>query len=138
MNGAQRLAGRNFVADLFMNDDADGGIDGIFFAFAASAEDDAGGAHLFAQNGRHISGLATGHIDAVTGARKTSRIVDRADVAALQLDHMAEPFEGFAGGDDLLGELLALRHRLGSAAEKEHPGRQIEAQLAQILGSAAV
>ena len=57
VNGAERFAGRNFVAYLFMNDDADSGIDGIFLAFAASAENDAGGADLFAQNGRHISGL---------------------------------------------------------------------------------
>src|ERR1700693_4560560 len=41
VNGAERLAGRNFVTDLFMDDDAHGGIDGIFFAFAASAKNDA-------------------------------------------------------------------------------------------------
>src|ERR1019366_10192288 len=104
-----RLAGRDFVADFLMNDDADGGIDGIFFAFAASAENDAGGADLFAQYGRHVSGLGTGHLDAVIGAWQAGRIVDRADVASLQLDHLAEPLQGLTGGDDLLGELLALR-----------------------------
>ncbi len=138
MNGAERFAGGNFVADLLMNVDADGGIDGIFFAFAASAEDDAGGADLFALDRSHISSPGTGHLDAVIGARKARRIVDRADVASLQLDHLAESLEGFAGGDDLLGELLALRHRLGHAPEKEHPGCQFEAELAQIRRTAAV
>src|SRR3981081_1366988 len=55
VNGAERLADGNFVAYLLMNDDAHGGIDGIFFALAASAEDDAGGADLFARDGRHVS-----------------------------------------------------------------------------------
>src|SRR5258708_8528707 len=41
--GAERFAGRNFVAELLMNDDAYGGIDGIFFFFPASPEGDAGG-----------------------------------------------------------------------------------------------
>src|ERR1019366_7847164 len=67
VNGAERLADRDFVAYLFMNDDAYGGIDGIFFAFLASAGDDAGGADLFAQDTRHISGLPTGDIQAVIG-----------------------------------------------------------------------
>src|SRR6266403_4054936 len=50
VNGGERLAGSDFVADLFMDDDAHGGIDGIFFAFAASAENDTGGANLLARD----------------------------------------------------------------------------------------
>src|SRR5713226_7309776 len=138
MNGAERFADGNFVTYLLMDDDAHGGIDRIFFAFAASAEDDAGGADLFARDRRHVSGLAAGHIDAVIGARETRRIVDRADVASLQLDHLAKPFEGLARGDDLLGELLALSNRLRRAPEIKHPRRQLEAQVAQIRRSAAV
>src|SRR5216684_3515472 len=53
MNGAERLAGSDFGTDLFMDDDAYSGIDGIFFAFAASAEDDTGSADLLALYGRH-------------------------------------------------------------------------------------
>ena len=130
VDGAERFAYRNFVTYLPMDDDAHGGIDGIFFAFAASAEDDAGGADLFARDSRHVSGLATGHIDAVIGAWEARRIVDRADVASLQLDHLAESLEGLAGGDDLLGELLALGNGLRCAAEIKHPRRQLEAQAA--------
>src|SRR5208282_246319 len=65
MNGAQRLALCDFVAYLFMNHDADGGIDGIFLALAPSAEDNAGGSDVFAGDRRHISRLWTGHVDAV-------------------------------------------------------------------------
>src|SRR5258708_37759469 len=102
-------------------------MDRIFFALAAAAEDDARGADLFARDSRHVSGLAAGHIDAVICARETRRIVDRADVAPLQLDHLAESFEGLAGGDDLLGELFALGNRLRRAAQIEHPRREFEA-----------
>ena len=66
-----------------MNDDAYSRIDGIFFAFAASAENDAGSADLFACDRSHISGLATGHLDTVIGCRQPGGIVDRADVASL-------------------------------------------------------
>ena len=111
VNGAERLANGNFVTDLFVDDDAHSGIDRIFLAFAASAENDASGADLFARDSRHISGLATRHLDAVICAREARRIIDRAHVASLQLGHLTKPFEGFSGGDDLLGELLALRHR---------------------------
>src|SRR5207302_4711705 len=96
VNGAERLAGSDFVTNLLMDDDAYCRIDGIFFAFAASAEDDAGGADLFARDGRNVSSFSTGHLDAVIGAREPRRIVDRADVASLQLNHLAEPLEGFA------------------------------------------
>src|ERR1700730_776646 len=44
LNGAERLADGNFVPYLLMDDDAYCRINGIFFAFAASAEDDAGSA----------------------------------------------------------------------------------------------
>src|ERR1700674_1973279 len=138
VNGAERLADRNFVTYLLMDDDAYGGIDRIFFAFTASAKDDAGGPHLFARDSRHVSGLAAGHLDAVICAWEARRIVDRADVAALQLDHLAEPFERLAGGDDLLGELLALGNRLRRAAQIKHPRRQLKAQLAQVRRAAAV
>ena len=40
----------NRIANFFMDHDTDGGIDGIFFLFAASAEDDAGGADLLAED----------------------------------------------------------------------------------------
>src|ERR1700687_5742028 len=123
VNGAERLADGNFVAYLLMNDDTHGGIDGIFFAFAASAEDDAGGADLFARDGRHVASFGTGHIDAVIGAREARRIVDRADVASLQLDHLADPLEAFARGDYWLGELLAVGNCLGRATEIKHPSR---------------
>src|SRR6202790_764336 len=103
VNGAERLANENFVTYLLMDDDAHGGIDGIFFAFAASAEDDASSANLFARDGRHIASFGTGHLDAMIRSREARRIVDRADVASLQLDHLAEPLEAFAGGGDLLG-----------------------------------
>src|ERR1700687_1242203 len=49
VNGAERLADGNFVTYLLMDDDAHRGIDGIFLAFSASAEDDTGGADLFAR-----------------------------------------------------------------------------------------
>src|ERR1700676_384691 len=52
VNGAERLADGNFVADLLMDDDAHGGIVRIFFALAAAAENDASGADLFARYGR--------------------------------------------------------------------------------------
>src|SRR4029077_7399156 len=138
VNGAEGFARRDFVTDLLMDDDAYCGIDGIFFAFAASAEDDAGSANLLARDGRHVSDLATGYLDAVIGGREARRIVDRADVTSLQLDHLTEPFEGLARGDDLLGELLALRHGLRRAAEIKHPRREIEAPFAQIRRSATV
>ena len=70
MHGAERLAGGNSVADLFMNFDTDSRIDRIFLAFAASAEDDASGANLFAQDARHISALWTRHIDTVISIRR--------------------------------------------------------------------
>src|ERR1700676_5674094 len=103
VNGAERLANENFVTYLLMDDDAHGGIDGIFFAFAASAEDDASSANLFARDGRHTASFGTGHLDAMIRSREARRIVDRADVASLQLDHLAERLEAFAGGGDLLG-----------------------------------
>src|ERR1700674_3426923 len=59
VNGTERLAGGNFVPDLFMDDDAHSGIDGIFLAFAASTEDHASCADLFARDSRHISSFAT-------------------------------------------------------------------------------
>src|SRR5258708_7851018 len=132
VNGAERFAGSDFVADLLMDDDAYGGIDRIFFALAASAEDDAGGADLFARDSLHVSGLAAGHIDAVICARETRRIVDRADVASLQLDHLPESFEGFAGGDDLFGELLAFGNPLRPAPQIEHPRLQFEPSASHI------
>src|SRR6202163_3767552 len=52
VNGAERLANGNFVTDLFVDDDAHSGIDRIFLAFAASAENDASGADLFARDRR--------------------------------------------------------------------------------------
>src|SRR5260370_23316415 len=103
VNGAERLANGNLVAGLFMNLDTDRRIDGIFLAFAASAEDDAGGADLFAGDGSHIPGFGAGHVDAGIGARETRRIVDRADVASLPLAHLAEPLESLSGSDDLPG-----------------------------------
>src|ERR1700687_3523553 len=63
VDGAKGLAGRNSVTYLLVDDDAHGGIDGIFFAFAASAEDDAGGADLFARDSRHVASFAAGHLD---------------------------------------------------------------------------
>src|ERR1700686_4077645 len=90
VDGAERLANGNFVTDLFMDDDAHGGINRIFLAFAASTEDDASGADLFARDSRYIASLTTGYLDAVICAGRTRRIVDRADVASLQLDHLAE------------------------------------------------
>src|ERR1700680_3125877 len=53
VNGAERLADGNFVTDLLMDDDTHRGIDGIFFALAAPAQDDARGADLLARDGRH-------------------------------------------------------------------------------------
>src|SRR6267378_5145939 len=91
VDGAERFAYGNFVTYLLVDDDAHGGIDGIFFAFAASAEDYAGGAHLFARDRRHVASFGTGHLDAVIRAREARRIVDHADVASLQFDHLAEP-----------------------------------------------
>src|SRR5580698_9516744 len=95
VNGAERFADRNFVAELFMNDDSNGGIDRIFFAFAASAENYAGGTDLLACNCRDISREVTRHFDAVLCGRKPRRIVDYADIASLELDHLTEPVEGF-------------------------------------------
>src|ERR1700686_3123983 len=138
VNGTERFADGNFVTYLLMNDDAHRGIDGIFFAFAAAAKNDAGGADLLARDSRHISGSATRHLDAVICAWETRRIVDRAHVASLQLGHLTKPFEGFSGGDDLLGELFALGYRLRRAAEIKHPSRQLKTQFAQIFWSAAV
>src|SRR5271169_5468259 len=83
VNGAESLADRNFIADCFVHDDADGGVDRIFFAFASSAEDDTGSTNVFAVDRRDISGLWTRHKDVVIGARQASWIVDRADVASL-------------------------------------------------------
>src|SRR6266853_1594552 len=112
VNGAERLSRRNLVAYLFMNDNADRGIDGIFLAFAPSSENHASGSDLFGCNGGHVSSHRARHIDAVIRARKPSGIVDRADVAALQFDHLAKSFEGFAGSDDLPGEFSAGLYRL--------------------------
>src|SRR5208282_6837097 len=50
VNRAERLALGNPVTDFLMNRDTHGRIDGIFFALAASAQDDACGAHLFASD----------------------------------------------------------------------------------------
>src|SRR5450631_1503670 len=96
VDGAERLAGIDFVADLLMHGDAYRGIDRIFFAFAASAEDDAGGSNLLAQNGRHVPGTWTRNIHVMLRAGQARGIVNCADIASLQLDHLAEPLEGFA------------------------------------------
>src|SRR5260370_29556762 len=94
VNGAERLANGNLVAGLFMNLDTDRRIDGIFLAFTASAEDDAGGADLFAGDGRHIPGFGAGHVHAVIGAPEPRRRLYRAVVASLRLPHPSHTLAG--------------------------------------------
>ena len=83
VNGAEWLADRNVVADLLMNDDADGWVDGIFLALAASAENDARDAYFFTLDRGHKSILATGHIDAMLRTRQACGIIDHTNVCLL-------------------------------------------------------
>ena len=48
VNGCERFAGSDLVSNFLVQHDADGRIDGIFFALAAAAENHAGGADLLA------------------------------------------------------------------------------------------
>src|SRR5579862_3113915 len=50
VHGAERLASVNLVANFLVQDESDGGIDGVFFALTSAAEDHAGDSGLFALN----------------------------------------------------------------------------------------
>ena len=76
MDGTERLAGGNRVADFFVNDNPDGRIDGVFFLLAAASENYAGGANLLALNGGDKSGSGTANLDSVLCGREPRRIVD--------------------------------------------------------------
>src|ERR1035438_6025935 len=55
MNGAERFAGSNVIADFFVDDNADRGIDRIFLALAASAQNHASRPNLLAQDFRDVA-----------------------------------------------------------------------------------
>ena len=94
-----RFAGSNLVSNFFVQHDADGRVDGIFFALAAAAENHTGRADLLALNGCNVAGPRTGDFRGVLRLRQMLGVVDNAGVAALQFDHLAKFFESLAGRD---------------------------------------
>src|SRR5208283_466633 len=112
MNRAQRFAGGNLVANLLMDDNADGGINGILFLLASAPKNHARRSNLFAFDRGNISRARAGYIYAMIGGRKACRIVNHANVAALQLNHLPEAIKSFARGDDFVGLLFAFSNCL--------------------------
>jgi hypothetical protein len=117
--------------------DSDGGIDGVFFALAAAAEDDACDTGLLALNCGKETGSRTRDFKGVLGFGEQAWIVDGARITALQFDHLAEFLEGFSGVDDLPGELMSFRDRFHLIAKEEHPGSQFVAKIDEIFRATA-
>ena len=51
MNGAERFTFLDRIADFLVQDEADRGVDQVFFLFAAAAQHQAGNSHLLALDG---------------------------------------------------------------------------------------
>src|SRR5574341_381855 len=107
VQGAERLARGDRVADFLVQLQPHGGIDGILFLLPASAQQHAGGAHLLAADAPHESRRARGHRPRPGRARQGRGVVDGAHVTALQADDLAEFLQRLAAGHQLPGQLLA-------------------------------
>src|SRR5579862_349385 len=97
VHGAERLAGADLVANFLVQNESDGGIDGVFFALTSAAEDHAGDSGLFALNRREETGSRTRDFKGVFGFGEQAWIVDGARITALQFDHLVEFLKGFSG-----------------------------------------
>ena len=65
-------------------------------------------------------------------------VVDHAWVAALDLDNLPEALEAGAGRDRALHLQDGRRQIVGDAAEHQHPRRQFDRHVDQVLGTAAL
>jgi hypothetical protein len=90
MNGAERLAFANCVADFLMQHQADSGVDDVFFLFSAATQYQAGDSYLFTLNTENESGRWALKRRPVLGMRQTLGMVDDQRVALLLRDDVAK------------------------------------------------
>lgn len=137
MNSGERLAFFYAVANAFVEFEADGVINAVFFLFAATAKGGESGSELFAIGVGDKACRGAWHIGAGASLGKKSRVVNDAFVAALKANALLELFFGLTGGNHGFGEEAPLVERFGALAEKKHPRGKFNAQFAQISRAAA-
>ena len=93
MHRAKRFPGCDSVANLPMQNDSNCGVDRIFLLLAAAAENNAGSADCFTIHRRDITAAWAAYIIDMLRSGKPIRVVERADVSALQGHHLAKPLQ---------------------------------------------
>ena len=138
MERAQHVAGAHGVAKLFVQRDAGGKVDRVAFLEPPSPEQHAGVADLLDVVGRDIA-LPFPHDKVVAVGRfgKKAGVAQHAGVAALGFKHLAALFKRRAVGERTLGHGAAGRE-VALARQHKHVGCQLQADLGQIGGAAAL
>ena len=90
MNRAERFAFPNRIADFFVQDDPDRGVDQVFLLFTAAAQHEAGNSHLLALNGFHEAAGWTRDLHLMLRLGQAHGIINGARVAALPGDDLAK------------------------------------------------
>ena len=126
---AERLAGFHRIAEPLFDDQADAGIDRVFFLFAAAAEHHAGNADLLTLNRGDEAVGRRGDACFVPRLRKAGGIVHDSGIATLQANDLAECITGAARSNHFRGERAAVGDGSGFAAEQKHPGGEFEARV---------